>query len=382
MRAEIYSDPADSSAFTELHQGYFLAEASGNYSFRTNSDDSSAVYIAAAANSSVDALTMVASLSGYSSSAVNPYILNQASQTGSIYLSQGYHYFEVYHQNVGGKNHLSVAVETVNNDSSLSVTGPEVQLISYSPSQIIPEILNVSIESTGGSFRLSYVASDSTVSSTADIPFNATDDQFKSSLGKLPCFGSKYKATFVNASTTNNLRTWIIQYNSYRSISCQLPLAINTTSLLNPTSAQYAQVQSHSDPVKGTFRLAYGAVPIAYGISYDIPYNIPAVGLQNIISESLGSPFVEVEMISSTTYEDGPSFMVSFLGNSGSQQTPTINTSGLSGGKPDSYVVGSVKILRKGTNNEYYPSLPYHLLYQLTNISALTISQNGVLAVC
>lgn len=92
------------------------------------------MYISTTANSSdVSPLIKAVELNGYNPSALNPYTLNQASQSASILLSQGYHYFEVFHQNTGGKNHLSVAVETPKIDTTLAVMGPEIQLLAYSP---------------------------------------------------------------------------------------------------------------------------------------------------------------------------------------------------------------------------------------------------------
>lgn len=143
-------------------------------------------------------------------------------------------------------------------------------------------------------FRLYYAASGTSAYSTSDIPFNATADQFKSSLNSLPCFGSTFKPNSVTLTTVNNSRTWIIEYDSYRSKSCQVALSINTTNLAASANVTYIQVQSHSDPLKGNFRLSYGSVDIVYKGSLDIPYNIAANDLQQCLSASLSLPQIEV----------------------------------------------------------------------------------------
>jgi hypothetical protein len=107
----------------EYHRGYFKADLEGIYNFTINSDDSSSMYLSQVANSSDrTALNQIISLTGYSPSPTNPYILGQANQFGTAYLLQGYYYFEVYHQNTGGLTHLSISVETPNVDPEVQVT--------------------------------------------------------------------------------------------------------------------------------------------------------------------------------------------------------------------------------------------------------------------
>jgi hypothetical protein len=235
-----------------------------------------------------------------------------------------------------------------------------VQQVTIAPSHIDPEIIIFTqIGATSGVIYFRILRRDSNLVVTYDVtvslPWNASAATFTNMLSNFDIYYGYSPAVIltkfdaagnnISASPSNGYKyVWTVTLNYFRpqSLSSQTFILnnntlANTNVAITPTITE-VHSQAHSPQLSGTFTLSLDNILVSFynstshATQVDLPFNTAPGDLGTWIAQSWNCSYVEVDLNVAARYPDGFTYIISWVGCSGSKSLIFADGTNLVGG--------------------------------------------------
>lgn len=176
------------------------------------------------------------------------------------------------------------------NDATPANPTWQVDYISIKQSDLVPEIINVTVKNTvlnSSSFKLYYYKSSSgtlTLQSSGSISANATVQSFSNALGALyplANFNPTVTLTMYTSTKTVTLNAttavyyeYLITIKRWRDTSAVATTVLPFVEAAYSSSVTISLKQSHSPPISGTFKLHINGNGVSVNGNLNIGYDV------------------------------------------------------------------------------------------------------------
>jgi hypothetical protein len=298
------------SGYDDYLRGYFFAPVDGSYIFETTVDDVIVIYMSTVQNSANPAnMAVLIRVNTYMYYPEDPYNFLNNNNVATVNLKKGYYYMEIISRDYGGSHFYYVSVSMPPMDISTISTIPitsatpsyiknptwKIENIIIVPTNILPEIITVTVDSTKfasstAKFILYYFVSSNgafTQVSSSAIAIGATAAQFQSAIGGLGQFtgyGLTVTLTMLDstgASTT--IAADAVKYAYQLTYQNTRPSSYTKLPYTNNTAVTAVTTQAHSPGMGGTYTFSLGGVPLSV---YDSTFGKASTQIQ--ITNSIG----------------------------------------------------------------------------------------------
>jgi hypothetical protein len=205
--------------------------------------------------------------------------------------------------------------------------------------------------------------------------------QMYDSTGNLITNGTPY--TIVWTVTIAAYRATTQSSEVFTIITTNLANTVNST--IVPTVVQ-TTTQNHSPPISGSYSISLDGYALSYydsnnAIVSDIPYNTPDWQLQAWMAPAWNCSSIEVTA-QNTSYVDGVSFIVAFVGCNGNMPAIVSLNQNLQGGRVGTQPTVTVNTLRAGSTNLLMEPVTVEYLFTNAAVPQVQVTVNNVLAKC
>lgn len=312
----------------EYLNGYLYIPSPGVYNFYGLVDDSLIVNLATFQNNSNPAnIQTIIRIDSYINDHFNPFISGSAPIYTRDFTQPGYYYMEIVSINNWGSGYFKVMMEAPNKTANAPANPTwQIDYFSIKQGDLKPEIINVTVKNSGiGSspYHLYYYTSTAGVLSlqqSSNIYANASAATFLDAINGGLYVLSSYSPTVTlkmydaqKVVTLNSSNAVYYEYsifiNRYRDTSLATTVLPFTETAFLGTSILISTAQSHSAPIKGTYKLIINnnAVGLNNGTSFsifNIPYDTDAGSLSSAFNNIYKSSEVEVRQLMNTYTQD------------------------------------------------------------------------------
>jgi len=349
--------------------GYFKAPKTGSYQFYVSGDQSIELYLST--DSTKDNLQKIAYIVKSS-----PFMFFHTRGLGKaisdpIDLVEGINYYmEIYHAEVNDRDHLNIGVKIPGIPQQISNPYSVYSISINCPSNF--EGYRFQVGGTGGSWNISfnlyddYGASYSVASES--IPLDVSEADLQAILKKL---GLTTQVT----KTSLSVDTFQYDIKLVSKIPTKSTPTVDCSKLTNDNCPAVTKISSSPNPITGNFNLRNGLEEQQF--KYDDTDDVFAEKMR-----LLGyTPAIRVKRYGRPS--DGSEWVVALTGGSPTVSPPVLSQNNLQGCTSSNDITVEINTIQAGnTNDLFYETIPFNLLFTAHEKPQITVKSNGLLSNC